>query len=67
MVNRFDEHPTLYTRTLQIWQILISKASNRQTLTYGDLAEALQFGGANVLGRFLDPVMRYCRSNDLPL
>ena len=66
MVNRFDEEPTLYTRALQIWQILISKATNRQTLTYGELAGILEFGGASVLGRFLDPVMRYCRINELP-
>ena len=39
MVRRFDENLTLYYRALQIWQILVSKASNRQSMTYGNLSD----------------------------
>ena len=67
MVRRFDENPTLYKRALQIWQILISKASNRQTMTYGNLSNMLDGSiRAIEMGDYLDPVMRYCRTNRLP-
>ena len=66
MIRYFKDNPTLYTHALQIWQILIAKAENRQTMTYGALAHALGFGGAQVMGTFLDPVMCYCRDNKLP-
>ena len=46
MTRYFKDNPTLYTRALQIWQILIAKAENRQTMTYGALAHALGFRGA---------------------
>ncbi len=67
MVRRFDENPTLYYRALQIWQILVSKASNRQSMTYVNLSDMV--GGSVIprdMGRHLNPIMRYCQINGLP-
>ena len=66
MVRSFDDNPTQATRALQIWQILIGKAHNRQTITYGQLAELLGFGGAGTLAQLLGPVLHYCRQQELP-
>jgi len=57
---------TLSERAMQVWQILIGAAHNRQTLTYGQVAEYLEFGGAGVLSRILGRIMRYCDNNNLP-
>lgn len=53
-------------RAMQIWQILISAAHNRQTLTYGQVAEHLEFEGAGVLAQILGCIMRYCAAKGLP-
>ena len=66
MTRFFDDQATSATRASQIWQILVCKAHNRQTLTYGQLADLLGFGGAlspaNILGR----ITYYCIQNSLP-
>ena len=46
-------------RAMQIWQILISKADNESTITYGELADYLGFKGAGVFAQLLDCIMRY--------
>ena len=66
MVKLFNDNSTHATRALQIWQILIAKASNRQTLTYGMLAQLLGFKGADVLAPILGHIMFYCQQNNLP-
>jgi putative restriction endonuclease len=66
MVKRFADNPTLPSRALQIWQILVGKAHNRQTMTYGQLADLLGFAGAGVLGNHLGVIMFYCEKHDLP-
>jgi hypothetical protein len=53
-------------RAMQVWQILISAAHNRQSLTYGQVAGHLEFEGAGVLSQILDQIMRYCRASKLP-
>lgn len=53
-------------RAMQIWQILISKADNREIITYRDLADYLDFKGAGVFSQLLDPIMLYCKKNGLP-
>jgi len=53
-------------RAMQIWQILISKADNESTITYGELADYLGFKGAGVFAQLLDCIMRYCEKNGLP-
>ena len=65
-VRLFDDHRTNANRALQIWLILISKTSNRQTLTYGDLADILGFEGAGTLQNMLGHIMMFCINNGLP-
>lgn len=66
MVRQFSDEPILPMRALQIWQILISAARNRQILTYGILASMLGYGGAGVLAQPLGHIMYYCQQNELP-
>jgi hypothetical protein len=61
MPRRFDDLRTQPARALQIWQILISKAHNRQTMTYGQLADLMNFEGAGVFAPILDVLLKYCR------
>lgn len=67
MVEEFDDHPHLEHRALQIWQILISCAHNRQTINYEELADVMGFGGPRPLYRMLGHVAAYCALNGLPL
>jgi len=53
-------------RAMQVWQILVAAAHNRQTLTYGHLARYLEFDGAGVFAQILDLIMKYCRAKGLP-
>jgi putative restriction endonuclease len=66
MIRRFDDYPTQENRALQIWQILVGKAANRQTLTYGQLADNLGFKGAGTLAHMLGHIMYFCQQNQLP-
>jgi hypothetical protein len=66
MVKYFDDYPHIPHRAVQIWQILVGKAHNRQTLPYEMLAKLLGYGGAGMLGGHLEPVALYCRQNGLP-
>ena len=53
-------------RAMQVWQILISAAHNRQSLTYGHVARYLEFDGAGVLAQTLGEIMYYCKAKGLP-
>ncbi len=53
-------------RAMQVWQILVSAAQNRQTITYGQIADHLEFEGAGVLAQILGCIMSYCDSKGLP-
>lgn len=66
MTHSFDEHPNWPHRALQIWLILLGKAHNRQTMTYGHLAAILGFEGAGVLSHPLDHILCYCEIHGLP-
>jgi alkylated DNA nucleotide flippase Atl1 len=66
MVRLFSESPTHPKRAQQIWQILVSKAANRQTVTYGQLAKILGFAGAGVFAQSLGHIMYFCQQNRLP-
>lgn len=66
MLEKIDENPTIPARAVQIWQILISKAHNRQIITYGILADLLGLGGAIILAQPLSIIMYFCSQNDLP-
>lgn len=45
MVRRFVDNPTISTRAVQIWQILVGRAHNRQTITYLELARLMHYRG----------------------
>ena len=52
-------------RALQLWQVLISAAHNRQVLTYemvDNLTRLQPLGLANLL----NPILHYCERNQLP-
>jgi hypothetical protein len=66
MVKYFKDNPNRPDRALQVWQILIGKARNRQTMTYGMLAEMLDYGGAGVFAQILGHIMFYCQDVGLP-
>jgi alkylated DNA nucleotide flippase Atl1 len=66
MVRLFNENPSHPKRAQQVWQILVAKATNRQTVTYGQLADILGFGGAGVLSQTLGHIMHFCQQNGLP-
>ena len=55
-------------RALQIWQILLSAANNRQVLTYEIVAELIGVGkkGAISIKLYLAILMRYCKNKHLP-
>lgn len=53
-------------RAMQVWQILVGAAHNRQTLTYGQVAAYLEFEGAGVLAQILGYIMRHCEAKGLP-
>jgi hypothetical protein len=62
--NPSSKHPA---RAVQAWQILISAAMNRQTITYKTLAR-LMYGreAAGVLDQILGHIASYCNDNVLP-
>ncbi len=66
MVRIFSDNPSLEGRALQIYQILICKAHNRQLTTYGEIAHLIGYGGSGVLDRQLGIIMTYCDRNGLP-
>jgi len=66
MIKKFDNNPSNASRAVQIWQILISKAHNRQTITYGILADLLGFERAGVFAYKLGHIMHFCTQNNLP-
>ena len=59
---------TRVERALQIWQILISAAHNRQVLTYEIVADLIGIGKKGAIGirSYLGVLMRYCKANGLP-
>jgi len=65
-MKTFSSNPTVESRAIQIWQILVGLAYNRQTLTYEKLSRLLGFKRPGTMGQFLDPIMKYCKLNGLP-
>ncbi|RJP68895.1 MAG: hypothetical protein C4532_11915 [Candidatus Abyssobacteria bacterium SURF_17] len=66
MFREFADNPTRPLRALQIWQILIAAADNRQILTYNLLAKKIGYKGAGTLAQTLGHIMYYCQHNGLP-
>lgn len=65
-VKSFKNISTRPNRALQAWIILISRARNRQTLTYSMLDDLMSFGNPRALGPILDYIWAYCKVNNLP-
>ena len=66
MATEFQDLSTRH-RPLQMWQILISYASNRQTVRYGSLAEMMGYAMAPPIFGFLDRLAQFCVDNNLPI
>jgi len=68
MLKFLNLNPSRESRAIQIWQTLVGKAHNRQTITYDQLRKLLGYpsDGARVMGQFLDPIKCFCIQNGLP-
>jgi hypothetical protein len=66
MIRYFKDESTHPTRALQVWQILIALAANRQTITYRALAEKIGYSRADFMAHILGHIMYYCSQNELP-
>jgi hypothetical protein len=66
MLKRYSDSPTIQSRAQQLWIMLVGKAANRQTTTYGPFAEKLGWEGSGTMGQFLAPIMYFCMENRLP-
>ncbi len=62
--NPSSKHPA---RAVQAWQILVSAAMHRQTITYQDLGQCM-YGrkSAGVLDQILGHIAYYCIGSNLP-
>lgn len=56
---------TTYERAIQIYQVLIAAAHNRQTITYKMLGDLIGLPPQG-LGTHLNHLQRYCVSRNLP-
>ncbi|WP_292024249.1 MULTISPECIES: hypothetical protein [unclassified Brevundimonas] len=56
----FSEIRTRPARALQVYQVLIGLAYNRQTMTYGQVAKILEYEGAGVFAGILDHIKHWC-------
>jgi putative restriction endonuclease len=53
-------------RALQAWQFLISKATNRQLVRYGDLAAMMGYEDNRPLTQILGHIMHLCGDEHVP-
>jgi hypothetical protein len=66
-MQRFNPHSSHAARAVQCWQILVSSAMLRQTITYRALSELMyQKVAAGVLNEILGHIAFYCIDHDLP-
>lgn len=62
----FSENSTNPNRALQMFLLLAGAARERKTLTYIQIAHAIGYKGAGVLGRPLGHIAYWCLENGLP-
>ncbi|UCA47021.1 hypothetical protein [Pseudochrobactrum sp. XF203] len=65
-VRMYDDIVSSTNRAVQIFNILIGLAYNRQTITYKKLAEIMNFDGAGVFSHPLDHILHWCKDSKLP-
>lgn len=65
-LSYFADDSSQPKRGLQVWLILIGLAHRRETMTYGQLAALIGFGGAQSLAGPLGCVMWYCQQQKVP-
>ncbi len=52
-------------RSSTLQDALVGLAYNRQTITYEDMSDLMDYGNARTVSIALDPVLRYCQENGL--
>lgn len=66
-MKKFNPTSKNPARAVQAWQILISRAMNRQTITYEGLSRLMyQKRAPGVLDKILGHIAYYCQDNELP-
>ncbi|SRR6266849_587388 len=66
-MKKFNPTSKNPVRAVQAWQILISRAMNRQTITYEGLSLLMYKKKAQgVLDKILGHIAYYCQDNELP-
>jgi len=66
-MNKFNPSSKQEFRAVQAWQVLVSAAMNRQTLTYEGLSELMfRKKAAGVLDKILGHIAFYCNYYELP-
>ena len=66
-MTKFNPTSRNPARAVQAWQILISRAMNRQTITYEGLSRLMyQKRAPGVLDKILGHIAYYCQDNELP-
>ena len=67
-MKEFCEIRLKYVRAMQVWQILIGLASNRQIITLELLGQIIEVESARTISSHFELARRYCSKNDvLPL
>ena len=66
MPRKFAKEHSRGNRTLQVWLVLISKASIREKPTYGEVVALIRCGHARGVPRYLSGINQYCEENELP-
>ena len=64
-MHRVKDNMNTYERAIQIYQILISAAHNRQLLTYDIVGKHIGVPRQGLAGH-LEHILRHCESNKLP-
>jgi hypothetical protein len=68
-MRKFNPKASHPARAVQVWQILVGRAMNRQTITYHGLSVIMYKkaeGAAGVIANILGLVAFYCNDNKLP-
>lgn len=62
----YDDYHGWHHRAAQAWQILVTAAKTRQTMSYEDLSNAMNFSSAHFMSHPLYRIERICAKHSLP-